>query len=401
MMEHTPVAPSWPVFTAAQINAVTEVINSGKVNYWTGPHGRAFEAELAKCFEVKHAIATANGTLALELCLFGLGVRPGDEVIVPARTFIASASAIVARGAQPVIVDVEAESQGLSLGSVQANITSKTKAVIAVHLGGWPCDIAALQRVCGPRQISIVEDCAQAHGARIGGKPVGSLGTVAALSFCQDKIITTLGEGGAVLTNDSKLYERMWSYKDHGKNRLATATSGGNGANFRWLHESFGTNMRMTEVQSVVGRHALWALSGWVARRQEIAAALRSVCQMHNGISVPVPPRNVQPAFYKFYFFVREEMLGRGWTREKIIEGLRSYGISCGVGSCGEIWREKAFPQAWRPHEPLAVAKRLAEESVAISISPNWTESYLGYVCGRLDSVLTSANSGRCFFAAA
>lgn len=387
-----PIPPQWPEFSDSQMAAVNEVLKSGRVNYWTGLHGREFENELAQYFSVDHAIAVANGTLALELALYGLGIGPGDEVIVPSRTFIATASSVVARGARPVVADVDAVSQGLSAATVSACVTARTKAVIAVHLGGWPCDIDSLQALCAAKKIPIVEDCAQAHGAQLRGRRVGSLGSIAALSFCQDKIMTTGGEGGAVLTSDSALYERMWSYKDHGKDLVAASQGGGNGAEFKWLHNTFGSNMRMTEMQAAIGRLALKSLPAWVERRREIAASLTSACRGFEAIRVPVPCDSVAPAYYRFYFFVNEKRLKSDWTRNRLVRELRSLGINCGVGSCGEIFRESAFPEHWRPRNQLPVASQLFRESIAISISPNWPDSYLDYVVGRLATVLASAS---------
>lgn len=391
-LQTNPIPPQWPEFSEAQMAAVNDVLRSGRVNYWTGMQGRAFENELSQYFSVNHAIAVANGTLALELALYGLGIGPGDEVIVPSRTFIATASSVVARGARPVVADVDAVSQGLSAATVLACITARTKAVIAVHLGGWPCDIDSLQGLCASKKIAIVEDCAQAHGAQLRGRPVGSLGCIAALSFCQDKIMTTGGEGGAVLTSDAALYERMWSYKDHGKDLVAASQSGGNGAEFKWLHNTFGSNMRMTEMQAAIGRLALKSLPAWLKRRQEIAASLTSVCRGFTAIRVPVPGPSVTPAYYRFYFFVEEALLRSDWTRNRLVRELRNLGINCGVGSCGEIFRESAFPPHWRPRSPHPIARQMARESIAISIAPNWSDSYLDHVVGSLATVLSSAS---------
>ena len=193
-----------------------QVFRSGKVNYWTG--GRAaVRVRVCGISGCKHAVALANGTVALECALKALGVGPGDEVITTSRTFIASASCAVMLGARPVFADVDRESQNITAESIRRVLTPRTKAIVAVHLAGWPCEMDDILALAHERGIKVVEDCAQAHGATYKGRPVGSLGDVAAFSFCQDKIMTTAGEGGMVTTNSEELWNAMWSLKDHGK----------------------------------------------------------------------------------------------------------------------------------------------------------------------------------------
>jgi len=185
--------PSWPVFDKAELDAAREVLTSGQVNYWTGGHGRAFEREFAAAAGTTYAVAVANGTVALELALRSLEIGPGHEVIVPAATFIATASAVVRCGATPVIADVDVHTQCLTRETIEPRVTSRTRAIIVVHLAGHPAELAPVLRLAEARKIRVVEDCAQAHGARYFGQPVGSFGDIAAWSFCQDKIMTTAG----------------------------------------------------------------------------------------------------------------------------------------------------------------------------------------------------------------
>src|SRR5262249_18993387 len=244
---------SWPHFDHDEVEAAARVLRSGKVNYWTGDEGRHFEAEFAQFTACKYAVAVANGTVALELALRALGIGPGDDVVIPSRTFIASASCVVAVGARPICADVDCDSGNISAKTIRAVLTPETKAIIAVHLAGWPCDMDPILELAKTRDLKVVEDCAQAHGANYKERPVGSLGDIAAFLFCKEKTITTAGEGGMVTTNNENLWKYMWSYKDHGKSYEKVHRQG-EPTGFRWLHDSFGTNWRLSEVQSAVGR---------------------------------------------------------------------------------------------------------------------------------------------------
>ncbi len=382
--------PSWPVFEPDEIAVATDVLASGKVNYWTGEHGRAFEREFAAYHDVAHSIALANGTLALELALLALDIGPGDEVIVPSRTFIASASAVVARGARVVVADVDRDSGNLTAETVKAAITPRTRAVVAVHLGGWPVDIDALRRVCAVPKIAIVEDCAQAHGARLRGRPIGSLGDIAAFSFCQDKIMTTAGEGGMVTTDVEALHRRMWAYKDHGKD-LDLVQRTDHPPGFRWLHGSFGSNYRMPEVQSAIGRVQLQKLDAWVQRRRQSAMMLRDRLAELPALRVPWPEAGIEHACYRFYAYVRPERLKADWTRDRIAQTVSAEGIPCMQGSCSEIWREKAFPAAWRPAEPLPVAAELGRTALALLVHPTLGDADIAHAAEVVAGVMRTA----------
>lgn len=387
----TPMPP-WPHFGPEDIAAATAVLASGRVNYWTGEEGRHFECDFAGAFQVPYAIALANGTLALELALHALGVGPGDEVITTARTFIASASAVVARGARPVIADVDRDSQNLTAETVAPLITPRTKAVIAVHLAGWPVEMDSLLALCRAKDIDVIEDCAQAQGAFYHGRSVGSLGDVGAFSFCQDKIFTTGGEGGMVTTHDEALWNAMWSYKDHGKSHEAVFKRE-HPPGFRWVHESFGTNMRLTEMQSALGRLALRRLPEMIATRRQHADRLRRCCAQFPALRVPVPPEHVYHAYYKFYAFVRPEALKPGWDRNRIMDAIAAEGVPCLSGSCSEIYLEKAFPPEWRPAERLPVARELGETSLMFLVHPTLSPADIEDVCRAIEKVLTVASA--------
>ena len=215
-MINTPFS-SWPSYTQEDADAVSRVLLSNKVNYWTGSECREFEMEFAAWCGAKHAVALANGTLALDLALKVLGIGPGDEVVVTPRTFLASVSCVVSAGASPVFAEVDANSQNITAESIRAVLTPRTKAVICVHLAGWPCDMDPIMDLAAEKGLYVIEDCAQAHGARYKDRSVGSIGDIGCWSFCQDKIVTTGGEGGMVSTNSRDIWSKIWSYKDHGK----------------------------------------------------------------------------------------------------------------------------------------------------------------------------------------
>ena len=385
----------WPHFETDELNAVQAVLKSNRVNYWTGDEGRAFEREFAEFVGTRHAIAVANGTLALELALRGLEIGPGDEVIVTSRTFLASASCVIAVGAKPVFVDVESDSQNISARTIETAISERTKAIICVHLAGWPCEMDEIRSLAQRRHLFVIEDCAQAHGARYRGRSVGSLGDVGCWSFCQDKIMTTGGEGGMVTTDSDAAWERMVSYKDHGKSPAAVAAAQAQGGHqFKWLHESFGSNWRLTELQSAIGRCQLRKLERWTARRTQHARVLSEVVKRHACVEYPEVPSHIEHAWYKFYFFVRPSALKKGWTRDRIVQEMWARDVPCLGGSCSEIYLEKAFDgTGYRPEASLPVAKMLGERSLMMLVHPTLQDREIKEMAACLDEVLSEASA--------
>ncbi len=391
----TPVRTSsfapWPYFAKDEIEAVTSVLKSGRVNYWTGEEGRLFEKEFAAFTGCNYAVALSNGTVALELALYSLGIGPGDEVIVSSRTFIASASCIVMRGAKPRMADVDAVSQNVTTETIEKVLTSKTKAIIVVHLAGWPCDMDTITKLARKYGLKVVEDCAQAHGATYKGKMVGSLGDVAAFSFCQDKIMTTGGEGGMLTTNDRNLLEKAWIFKDHGK-RYDAVFNKQHSAGFCWLHESFGTNWRLTNMQSAIGRIQLHKLFNWTKIRQRNASILTEHFSGIPALRVTPPYPYIGHAYYKYYTFIRPERLKTEWNRDKIIAAINAEGIPCFVGSCSEIYLEKAFDiNNLRPTKRLPIAKELGETSMMFQVHPTLSEKDMLEIVKAVEKVMAVA----------
>jgi len=435
---NTPFSP-WPSFTPEEADAVHRVLLSNRVNYWTGTECREFEKEFAQWCGVPHAIALGNGTLALDLALQGLGIGAGDEVIVTPRTFIASVSCVVNAGAIPVFADVDAHSGNLSATTIAPHITPRTKAIIVVHLAGWPADMDPIMSLAERHGIKVIEDCAQAHGARYKGRAVGSIGHVGAWSFCQDKIMTTGGEGGMVTTDDEALWRRMWAFKDHGKSYEAVYERQ-HPPGFRWLHESIGTNWRMLEMQAAIGRIQLRRMGEWTVRRLANASALAAALQPYAGEDGPVrlpqmkcsacpngsaggcgasasnangkdgiacglsaTPSTAPPcatpcvhAQYKFYAYVRPQHLASGWSRDRIVEAINAEGVPCYQGSCSEVYLEKAFDgTGWRPAQRLPVARELGETSLMFLVHPTLKPEEVQKATRVLQQVLAQAQRNR------
>jgi dTDP-4-amino-4,6-dideoxygalactose transaminase len=382
--------PFWPQFETEEIEAAASVVRSGRVNYWTGEQGRSFETEFAAFTHCKHAVAVANGSVGLELGLYALGIKPGDEVIVTSRSFIASALCILLRGATPVFADVDRDTQNVSAETIRPALSSRTKAIIAVHLAGWPCDMDSINVIAREHGIAVVEDCAQAHGAEYKGRPVGSLGDIASFSFCQDKIMSTGGEGGMVVTNETDLWERVWSFKDHGKNRKLMKETYSSGE-FRWVHDSIGTNLRLTEIQSAIGRVLLRKLTQAVEARRRNASMLTSEFSTIHGLRVTNPSANIYHSYYKYYVFVRPECLAPDWSRDRIVEAIRAEGIPCFTGSCSEIYLEKAFAQHGFSKMRLPVAKELGETSLMFLVHPTLTGEDIADTCSAVRKVMMRA----------
>ena len=382
----------WPSFSEEEAEIVKKVLLSNKVNYWTGQEGRNFEKEFAAWADSAYAVALGNGTLALDIALKAFNINHGDEVIVTSRTFLASASSIVTAGASPVFVDVDLNSQNITADSIEPAITPKTKAIIVVHLAGMPADMDPIMDLAKERELFVIEDCAQAHGARYKGRSVGSIGHVGAWSFCQDKIMSTGGEGGMVTTNDKELWSKMWSYKDHGKSYEAVYERE-HPPGFRWLHESFGTNWRMTEMQAAIGRYQLTQMAEWTRIRQFHAAKIDKVAEKYPLIRLTNVPDFIVHAEYKHYLFLNPEYLKAGWSRDCIIDELAHEGVPCFQGSCSEVYNEKAFDNTtFRPSQPLPNAKYLGEVTLMFLVHPTITEEQIDFVCGVLDKVLEQAS---------
>ena len=358
---------NWPYFAEDEIEAVAEVLRSGRVNQWGGTAVHQFQELLGERIGVQHVIAVANGSVALELALRSFDIGPGDEVIVTSRSFIASASCVSIVGAQPIFADVNKDSGNIDVENIAPLISKKTKAIIPVHLGGWPCDMPGIMKLAKEHNLYVIEDCAQAIGATIDGKPVGSFGDASAFSFCQDKIVSTGGEGGAIALNNSEAWLKAWSYKDHGKDWELTHQTE-NTPWFKWIHSSIGTNMRMTEMQAAIGVKQLGKLDGWLKHRREVANIWQQGLKNCDILRVPTAPSNCNNAYYRLYTYLNHSVASDNTASTDLLLVLQGEGVSAFSGTCPEIYREKAYLSQASSLRPIA--HELARTSIAFPIHP-------------------------------
>lgn len=375
----------WPVFTEKMIQNVSNILSSGKVNQWTGSKVFEFEKKFSEYFGCNHSIAVFNGSVAIELCLKAIGIKNEDEIIVTPRTFIASASSVNMCNAVPIFVDVDPSSQNITLENIKKAKTTKTKAIILVHLAGWPCDLKEIIDWAHENNIYVVEDCAQAHGAKYMDKYVGTWGDINAWSFCQDKIISTGGEGGMVTTNNKNLYLRAWSLKDHGKNydKIFNQKSLTAPGIFRWVHDSLGTNYRMTEIQASIGIDSLELLEDWILIRNKNAKIFNETFANIKLIKLTLPNEIYYHSYYKYYCFINPEFLKEGYTRNSIIHAANSLEIPCFEGTCGEVYKEKAY----NLNLDLPVTKNLSETSIMLLVDPTYSTDTITEIAHKLKTI--------------
>jgi dTDP-4-amino-4,6-dideoxygalactose transaminase len=378
---------AWPFYGDDEIAAVHEVLLSGRVNQWTGDKVKSFEHAFATYIGQPHAVAVFNGTLALELALKALGIGPGDEVVVTPRSFIASASAVTLIGATPVFADVDPDSGNITAGTIAPMLTERTRAILPVHLGGWPADMPAIMALAARHGLKVIEDCAQSHGATIDGHHAGSFGDAAAFSFCQDKIMTTGGEGGMVLFRAPDAWARAWSFKDHGKSydRMMAPPKT---PSFRFVHDSIGTNWRMLEMQAALGLVQLGKLDRWTVERTRRAEIWRAALASLPNLRVPAPAAGVRHAYYKLHAFLRPETMRAGATRDDVLAALTGDGIRAFSGGCSEIYREQAFAELNEPARP--VARALGETNLMFEVHPTLDEAALGETARRAAAIIQS-----------
>ena len=383
--------PSWPSYDHDEVAAATDVLRRGCVNYWTGDQGREFEREFSVCIGTRHAVAVSNGSVALACSLRALNLETGAEVIVSPRTFVASVSEILLAGALPVFADVDPRSQNITPETIEPLISDRTAAIVAVHVAGWPCDMPEINALAESHGLAVIEDNAQSLGAEIAGRKAGSWGDMAIFSFCQDKIISTGGEGGAVVTDNDEYWQRCWSFKDNGKCMDAVEAASA-GQVFKWVHNSIGTNGRLTEFQAAIGRCQLAKLDEWVEQRNRNARVLVDCFSAIDALRVPVPPDDVRHAYYRFYAFIRLDALRKSWSRDRIVKELVAQKIPWGSGVCPEVYLEKAFSRlSSRPSGRLPVARELGETSLTLPVHPTMDESHMGQIADTLNAVMSRA----------
>lgn len=359
----------WPFYADDEVASVAKVLRSGRVNQWTGPEVFAFQDACSVRFGGNKGIALANGSVALELALRAFGIGAGDEVIVSPRSFVASASCALLVGATPVFADVDPDSGNITADTIELVMTERTRAVIPVHLGGWPADMPTIMRRLAGHNVKVIEDCAQAHGAEIDGHSVGSFGDAAAFSFCQDKIISTGGEGGFTSFRDESAWNWAWSFKDHGKNFAEMTSGSGPPGQFRWVHDQVGTNWRLTGPQAAIGLAQLQKLDLWSASRARNAAIWLDGLEGVARLRAPLPDAVLRHGFYKLYFYIdggTDEAASN--LRSEILERCTEEGLRVFSGSCSEMYLEKAFSDL--PRADCPVARSLGARSLMVEVHP-------------------------------
>jgi dTDP-4-amino-4,6-dideoxygalactose transaminase len=383
----------WPYYDQEMIDISSEILKSGKVNYWTGNFCKEFEKAFAKKFEQKYAVSLMNGSVALTAAYMALDLKENDEVITTPRTFIATTSAMQLLNIKPVFVDICRNSGNIKADYIEKAINTKTKAIAVVHIGGWPADMPSICRLAKKYNLKVLEDCSQAHGAKINNKSVGSFGDISTWSFCQDKIITTGGEGGMVSTNNLKLMDKIWSYKDHGKTREAVYEKT-HGPGFRWLHERIGTNLRMTEIQAGIGKIQIDRLNQWIDLRNRNALILYDYLKDIPCIRIPMPDKNIQSAWYKFYVYLEFQKLNLGWDRNRIIRELNQKNFPAFYGSCSEIYMEKGLKnyKISGNKKRLKNAEELGKTSLMFLVHPTITYEQITNYAKNIRIILTNAS---------
>ena len=357
-------------FSDEEISAVSDVLRSGYVNKWFGTITNSFEEEFANYFKLDNALTMANGSLALEAAYEILEFNEGDEIITTPRTFIATASAAILKGAKVRFADVDIDSGNISSETIEPLINSKTKAITVVHLGGWPADIKNISLLAKSYNVKLIEDCSQSHGAMFDKQYVGTFSDLSVWSFCNDKIMSTCGEGGMISAKDSEIFKKLWSYRDYGKDKELVDNLPQD-SSFKWLHSNFGSNLRMTELQSAVGKLHLSKLENWIKIRTKNAEKFISHLSKIPSVRVPIPNQNIKSAWYKFYCYVVPEALKKDWSRDRIIKEINDLGFPAFSGSCSEIYLERCF----RDHDlvkskRLPNAKKLGETSLMFLVHP-------------------------------
>jgi dTDP-4-amino-4,6-dideoxygalactose transaminase len=381
----------WPYPAPDEIDAAERALSSGKIDYWRGDEGRLFEKEFAEFAGCSHAIAFANGIVALDTALKAVGVAAGDEVILSNRVLIDASRCVVALGARPMIADVERESQNLTAESIRRMITPRSKAIVVGHLAGWPCEIDEILQLAKKHDLKVVEDCAQAEGAKYKGRPVGSLGDVAAFSFFRDAIMTTGGEGGMLTTNNAEVWERAsryHAYSDDGRGAVRDQPIG-----LPRLPDLLTKGGRMAEVQSAIGRIALKKIHGWIETRRQYAAIFNVRLTNLRGMRLAIPPSHVYHSYYKYYLFVRAETLLPGWDRDRILSTICAANVPCFIGTCSDSYRRKAFIKERRDPGRLPIAQKLADSSLVLLVHPTLNTQNIEYSCDVIEQVMASAEA--------
>ena len=329
----------WPFYDINIQKKIIKILRSGKTNYLIGKEGILFEKNFSKFYKIKYSNVVANASLGLELSLLSLNLVKGDEVIVTPRSYHSSVSCVIRVGLKPVFADIDRNSMNICPESIIKNISRKTKAIICVHLYGMPCDMNKIKKISKEFNLKIIEDCSQAHGSKIGNKYVGSFSDISVFSYCQDKIISTGGEGGMIATNNKKLNDRIWSLKEIGKNKEKFFKINSLSNDFPYVHDTIGTNARITEIQSCIGNYQLKQLKSYIRARNENAKIFFNKLKNCKHLIIPNHNSQITHSYYRYTVIISNEKL----SRSILMKNLKKKGVACTVGGCPTIYNEKYF----------------------------------------------------------
>jgi perosamine synthetase len=392
--------PPWPDYGQEEIAAATAVLKSGKLARQSGSRVNQFEQDFAEKFGAKHAIAVSSGTAALHVALAALGIGPGDEVINTPHCFIGTATPVVHSAAVPVFADIDPQTFNIDPGTIASHITPRTKAIIPVHLNGCPAEMDAILDIARQHGLFVVEDAAQALGGEYRGRMVGTIGEIGCFSFWEDKIITTGGEGGMLITNDSELAKRAKKFHHHGEDRRDGSYYQGERL---YHHATLGYNYRMTEIQGAIGTAQLKKLDNYVEMRRKHSHHLTQLLSSIEGIIPPYEPPHVKHVFYKYIIRLDRKILDI--NAEEFVKILSAEGIPCSrryptplhqqpvfVEHNGFGGTSAPFSPPWHPVEVeygsgSPVAEILPQELVRLLMRPTFNEQDIEDIAGGVDKV--------------
>ena len=400
--------PMWPAFAPETLEDVLEPIRTGKVNYWTGKKGMEFEEKWAEYIGAKMAISCTNGTAALHIAIASLGIGPGDEVIVPSYSFIASSFSVVQAGAIPVFCDVT-DDHTIDPAKIEELITPKTKGIIVVHLYGVVADMGPILEIAKKHNLKVIEDCAQCFGGEYKGIKAGMIGDVGCFSFCQSKHFTTGGEGGMVVTNDEDLGWECRSFRDHGYDVKTRMNMLALEEKLPYIHTRVGFNYRMTEIQSVIGINELKRFENWnLARRFKYAKMYDEAFAGLEGIAkLPVNTEERKCSYW--WYPINLDIDKLDCNAAQFVKALMAKNIPCYGIQWPEAYEEKAyrehngFGSAKFPFEsseytnPESVkydqvlcpnAKRLRDVTFSVFLHPSWEEEHINAVIAGVKATL-------------
>lgn len=376
----------WPSYSLKEANDVKQAIIKSNLNYWTGKETLKFEKKFSNFFGLKYALAISNASTGLDIAIKALNIQKNDEVIVSPKSYYSSVSCIIKNKAKPIFIDVNLNSHCFDENKIEEKITNKTKLILCVHLGGFPCNMKKIKKIAKKYNLFILEDCSQAHGAMIGNKFVGTFGDISVWSFCNDKIIST-GEGGVISSNKKKLFKKIWSLKENGRDYDAVYSKK-HKFGYKWIHNHLGYNYRMTEMQAILGLNQLNKLNKNISIRNYFYQQIIKNYENFEAVKFQKIPKSYTNSFYRLYAIVNLNFIKSEWDRDRLIKYLNKIGIDCNVGSCSELYKEKGIKKYFKNNHILPNAEILSKNSIAFNIHHKCSEKYIEFVWKSLNKTI-------------